>query len=245
MSALGTAFAGAGFVRSLISSIMVQRTRQIIWPLVDGTGAPVQVLKQGITAGANSSQVVGQAATIIGGYVAILEEHKDELEITRHPVEQGSVISDHAFKSPISLTMQMGWSPSSLGSSGLPNLLGILPLPSLAGFFGSGNNSLINSVYQQFLSLQAQRALVTVYTGKRILPNMLPKLVVERTTEATENALVLTVNFEEIIIANVKSVQVPTNPSAQAAPQDTTPSVPQGQQSLQPAQAFNAPTVST
>lgn len=245
MSAIGSAFAGAGFVRSLISSIVAQRTRKIIWPLVDGTGAPIPVLKQGVTAGANSSVVVGQAVTTIGGYVAILEEHKDELEITRHPVEQGAVISDHAFKLPISLTMQLGWSPSSLASSGLPSLLGILPIPSLAGFFGSGNNSLIDAVYQQFLTLQAQRALVTVYTGKRILPNMLPKLVVERTTEATENALVLTVNFEQIIIANVKSVQVPTNPNAQAAPQDTTPTVPQGQQSLQPAPAFNTPTVDT
>lgn len=233
MSAFGTAFAAAGFVRSLISSVMVQRTRQILWPLVDGAGAPL------------TDKAGAQVSSRIGGYVAILEEHKDELEITRHPVEQGAVTSDHAYKMPISLTMQMGWSPSSLASSGLPNLLGILPVPSLAGFFGAGNNSLINSVYQQFLSMQAQRALLTIYTGKRVLPNMIAKLVVERTTEATENALVLTVQFEQIIIAAVRSIQVPTNPAAQAQPQDTTPSTSQGQQSLQPAPAFNSPTVST
>lgn len=244
MSLVGTAFAGAGFVRSLVSSVMVQRTRQIIWPLVDASGAPIPIVKQGVTAGPNPN-VIGYAQAKIGGYVAILEEHKDELEITRHPVEQGATISDHAWKMPVALTMQMGWSPSSLANSGLPNLLGILPIPSLAGFFGSGNNSLINALYQQFLSLQAQRSLVTVYTGKRILPNMLPKLVVERTTEATENALVLTVQFEQIIIATVRALQVPTNPAAQAQPEDTTPSTAQGQQALQPAPAFNTPTVST
>lgn len=240
--ALGSAFAGAGFVRSLVSSVMVQNPRKIVWPLTAANGQPIQIYKAGITAGANPPSL-GQATGSLGGYVAILEEHRDETEITEHPVQQGSTIADHAFELPNELVMQIGWTPSSAAGSGLPNLLGILPIPSLAGFTGAGNNNLVKQLYQQLLTIKAQRLLLTVYTGKRIYQNMLIKMLSERTTKETENSLIITATFKRIIIANVTTVQAPVNAAAQAAPQDTSPSVPQGSQSLQPAPAFNSPTV--
>ena len=44
----------------------------------------------------------------IGGIYAqitIEEQHTDEVQITDHPIEQGAPVSDHAFKRPISVTI--------------------------------------------------------------------------------------------------------------------------------------------
>lgn len=236
--ALFTAFSAGGFAKSLVASIISTNTREIIWPLIDQNGAPVQ----GPTP--NGSTQSGQ----IGGYVAILEEHRDEMEITKHPVEQGAQISDHAFKLGAQLTMQIGWSPSSYSGSGLPNILGVAPIPfsGIASLLtGLGGNSLIKSTYSQMLRLQAQRTLLTVYTGKRKYDNMLITMLAERTQKETENSLVLTLALEEVLIANVSVVNAPINQTAQAAPQSTTPSSNQGQQTLQPGTQFNAAVIST
>src|ERR1700679_795677 len=60
----------------------------------------------------------------IGGFIAdvtIREEHEDELGITENPVGQGDAITDHAFKQPARLTVDVGYSNSSLQSEGDPN----------------------------------------------------------------------------------------------------------------------------
>jgi hypothetical protein len=229
-----TAFSAAGFAKSIVTSIMAQSTRKIIWPATDQAGNQLQ----------GPTQSGDPITESLGGYVAIMEEHRAEVEITKHPVEQGATISDHAFNLPLELIMEIGWTPSSAANSGLPNLLGLLPIPSLAGFTGAGNNNLIKTLFAKLYTIKAQRTLVSVYTGKRVYRNMLIHTLSERTTTDTENALIVTVGFSEILIANVVTLQVPTNTNAQAAPQDTTPTQPQGGQSLQPAPAFSQPTVS-
>ena len=58
----------------------------------------------------------------IGGIlpnVTISEQHTDTLTITDHPVELGAQISDHAYKMPSELVMQVGWSDSSLALTGV------------------------------------------------------------------------------------------------------------------------------
>src|SRR4051812_36617629 len=119
-----------GFSRALIQGIATGSTRQIVWPLVDQLGDP---LTNVITGLGGESLLEGIAAAGIvnglGGYVAILEDHHDELEITSHPVEQGATVSDHAYKLPSSLTMQLGWTTSSSLASAAPSLLGIIGQP--------------------------------------------------------------------------------------------------------------------
>ena len=41
--------------------------------------------------------------------VVISEKHDDSLEITEHPVEVGAAISDHAFRRPSEVVMQVGF----------------------------------------------------------------------------------------------------------------------------------------
>lgn len=243
----GSLFSGAS--RALIQGIAIGSTRQIVWPLVDQLGDPLTSVITGISGGQDLLDVVAELGIVngLGGYVAILEDHNDELEITSHPVEQGATISDHAYKLPASLTMQLGWSTSSTLASALPSLLGILgqPITSLdvaSLFSGGGSDIFIRQVYSRLLALQAQRSLLTIYTGKRVYSNMLLQTLGTRTTEQTEHCLIVTATFKEIILARVQALTVPTNPNAQALPQDTTPDVPRGEQQPGPAPNVNTTT---
>lgn len=126
----------------------------------------------------------------IGGFVAdvtLEEDHTDELVITEHPVERGAPITDHAFKRPASVVISVGYSNSSLRALGNP-------------FY-------VQLVYDQFLNLQASLQPFSITTGKRVYQNMLIRRLSVKTDEKTENALALTVECQEIIIANTQTVQ--------------------------------------
>lgn len=128
----------------------------------------------------------------IGGFVAnvtIREDHEDELIATDNPVEQGADITDHSFKAPARLTVDIGYSNSAVESGADPNY--------------------VNTQYANFLALQANRQPFDVITGKRNYTNMIITLLHTTTDEATENALFLTVRMREIIIVNTQTVSVP------------------------------------
>ena len=141
----------------------------------------------------------------IGGFVAdvtIEEQHVDRMVITKHPVEQGAAITDHAYKEPAKVTIRAGFSNSS------PNAL--------------GNPSYVSTIYSSFLALQASRQLFDIVTGKRSYTNMLIASLIETTDIAHENAMMLVVECEEVIIATTQTVSVGSsanmaNPQANAA----------------------------
>jgi len=140
--------------------------------------------------------------------VTVRERHRDELEITRHPVEFGASITDHAFKRPAEVIIQCGWSNS--------------PSPSVAGKVASATEpsalipwrkggDFISNVYEALLKLQASRDPFVVYTGKRVYQNMLFASLDVETDETTENALMVTARLQEIIIAQVTVTEIPRN----------------------------------
>jgi hypothetical protein len=157
----------------------------------------------------------------IGGFIAdvtVEERADDEVEMTQIPVESGAAVTDHAYKRPARLTIRAGWSDSS----------------SQAG----GNPLFDQQVYQAFLQLQASLVPFQVITGKRIYNNMLARRVSQTTNETTENALMMTVECQEILFVTTAAVTVP--PAAQQqSPQATAPVNPTGQSTLQPAPGFN------
>lgn len=158
----------------------------------------------------------------IGGFIAdvtVAEIADDELEITDIPVESGAAITDHAYKRPARLIIRAGWSDSSAQAG--------------------GNPVYDQQVYRAFLQLQASLDPFQVITGKRIYNNMLARRVSQTTDEATENALMMTVECREIILVTTSTVTVP--PAAQMKnPAATAPTNPVGQQPLQPGTRFNA-----
>ena len=213
----GTALAALGFAQSVANG------RLSLFPVTDNTGR--QVL----------TQDGGAIYRGVDAYVALVEEHHDEMHITEHPVAQGTTIADHAYRTPSRLTMQMGWSPADRALSGNINVFGVT-LPTFTGFYGSllggGNQfaglqggSKLRDIYQAMLDTMAARRFMTISTGKRLYSNMLIRSVQETTNSETENVLVLTVQFQEILLATVKVTNAPinTNPGGQFDPQGTMP----------------------
>lgn len=45
--------------------------------------------------------------------VVVSEEHENEVVVTRHPVDTGANVSDHAYQMPTVINCQFGWSDSS------------------------------------------------------------------------------------------------------------------------------------
>ena len=116
------------------------------------------------------------------GYVIVEEQSTDSLEITQHPVQDGSSITDHAFLLPQELTMRIMYDDAQR------------PL---------------QETYEKLRKLQSDREPFDVITGKRIYRNMLIGALTETTDKETENILYLTMTMQEVIIVQVEVTTVP------------------------------------
>ena len=153
--------------------------------------------------------------------VTVREEGRDELEITRHPVETGAAITDHAFKQPASLSLELGWSNSNLSAALAQGLLsGTIPDLSLG-------NQRVRQIYEQLLAIQASRVPFQVVTGKRLYQNMLLESLAISTDASTENALMVSATCREIIIVSTQAATIPPM-SQQAMPVSTAGAVDMG-----------------
>lgn len=158
----------------------------------------------------------------LGGITAdavIEEQHTDSLVIADHPVEQGSTISDHAYKQPSEVILTYAWSGGSSQN-------------------GTGDATFLQSLYQQVLQLQINRTLLSIVTGKRTYQNMLIANIYETTTFKTENVLSLRVVCREVLLATTQITQL-SGAAQQALPNKTAPIVNQGTVNPAPASNFN------
>ena len=135
--------------------------------------------------------------------VTIDEVARDDLEITRHPVEVGAAITDHSFKLPAEIIVRCGWSGTG---------------------FGTGY---VNAVYAELLALQASRVPFTVTSGKRSYPDMLIASIGMTTDATTENGLVCQVTCRQVILVETQTTTVAPR-EQQAAPASTAPVEPAG-----------------
>ena len=251
-----------GSIGETIISIAAPNLRYMVWPIGTVGDAVNSPLGQALGLGnIGSSLGLSDSATaflsdlvipqLLTGYVPILESHRDDLTITDHPVEQGSTISDHAWKMPAMLSLRLGWSTSQPSSAvgGINNILtsaagfftGASPIPVLQGFFNSASDAFINNIYNTLLTVQANRTLITVATARRLYHNMLLQSVNLETDEKTEHALVITAAMKQIILVQAQVISTPVNSSANANPPAYNPVQPQGQRNLAPV----APSVNT
>lgn len=126
--------------------------------------------------------------------VTIEENATDTLEVTRHPVEIGAAITDHASLQPAEVVIRAGWSQSG----------------SLPGHVGR--------VYAALLALQAEREPFAVTTGKRTYRDMLIVSLSQTTDAATENALMATIVCRQVLLVKTQTTNVaPRERQAQAA----------------------------
>lgn len=141
--------------------------------------------------------------------VVVSEKHSDSLEITEHPVEVptntgdsssgAGFISDHAYRRPSELVMEVGFSgggslldPSFLNTEAIGLSLGLSP----------------KEVYQNLLDLQRSRQPFDVVTGKRQYQNMLIRNLDVTTDKTSENVLMATVTLREVILTRTQSISV-------------------------------------
>lgn len=172
--------------------------------------------------------------------VTVEELARDQLIITDHPVEQGAVISDHAYKLPAEVIIRCGWSNSpSPASTDLLALPGNI-ITGLAGTFTgfAVSPTYVATIYAQLLALQASIVPFDVVTGKRTYHNMLFAELSQTTDVHSENALIIVARCKQLTIAQAQVVTVP--PAAnQAQPQITAPPTNMGTVQPAPAPQFN------
>ena len=147
---------------------------------------------------AGSLLLAGQGRTIMGLFadVTIEEKHKDELQITEHPTEVGSSISDHAYKDAPEVTMKVGWSES---AGKLNGMVGDTMLGGTLGLVG---------IYETLQQLQNNKVLLVVSTGKRLYTNMLIKSLANTTEMSSENALMIDITFKKVNIVQTHETSV-------------------------------------
>jgi hypothetical protein len=134
----------------------------------------------------------------ISGYVTITENTNDSLEITQQPVQQGAMIADHAFKKPVTLSIQIQFANDS----------------SLTNGFGLFGGSSLEDIYESLLALQQPippdvLTPFVVTTPKRVYNNMLLTSLGLTTDKKTENVLSISASFQEVIIVSVGATIVP------------------------------------
>ena len=157
--------------------------------------------------------VEGTASAGLGitAEVTVTEQHSDDMTITQHPVERSAAITDHAFKMPSMLTVDVGFS---------------------AAWGVQNGYSSLNDLYTYFLNLQASAVLLEVQTGKRLYQNLLIKSLKTTTEQKTENVLNLTISLQEVILVDTITTTYPSAKN-QANPQSTAPTTSNGTKSLQ------------
>ncbi len=178
--------------------------------------------------------------------VTIEERHRDEVQITEHPVEQGAEIADHAFKRPSEVVIRCGWS-----NSFSPSLRNPASFLSAATGIAAGFSSLLSgnapdqvrAIYQDLLALQEARIPFDVVTGKRRYADMLLRALDVTTDKASENSLFVTMTLRQIIIVSTEVFAVAGLGDAadQFFPGRTGQTVNAGGQQLQAAPNFSSP----
>jgi hypothetical protein len=167
----------------------------------------------------------------IGPYVpdcAVSEEHEDTLTLTRHPVQRGASIVDHAYKEPCELKLQWAWSNSAPQNT----LSGFGVLSQLTGFGGS--EDYVQQVYTNLLNMQVSGEPLIVSTGKRLYDNMMITSLSLRTDNSSEYSLPMEITLTEVIIVDTQAASLPPQDD-QAVPQQTASVTSQGQQQATPA----------
>lgn len=153
---------------------------------------------------------------------AVIEEkHLHELVITDHPVEQGSVISDHAYKLPMEITVTYFWS--------------------MGGKMNSSQDPLfLIKTYDKLLNLQISKVPFKLVTGKKIYKNMMMQACLMTNDQKTEYGLLVRMTCREVIMAITQTVTF-TPAAQQLLPNKTASVVDQGTVTLQSAPNFGRP----
>lgn len=160
-----------------------------------GAGALNLVGSTALFKSANTRTIVGSK---IGFYAPcnIVERSSDDYSITSHPTELGIQISDHMFRLPKRLEIELVYSVS--GNSYI--------LRTAGAALGIGTKpKTIKQYYDDFRTLQSNNELLNITTGKRQYSNMVIESISNITDVTSEDLLKLSIRFRELIIVKSKT----------------------------------------
>lgn len=169
--------------------------------------------------------------------VTISENHEDEMEITDHPIEQGAIISDHAYKRPAVVTIQGAWSLSPSQAGLIDGVIGGVKatISGVKQILSGKAPDGMTDIYTRLLKLQKEAIPFDIYTGKRKYSNMLIRGLTVSTDKLTENCLMVTIVCREVQIVNTRVLVVTSDKTKMATPSANASPTPSGVRSLQPA----------
>lgn len=152
------------------------------------------------------------------GLMTISEQSRDTIAVTSHPVEDGSVISDHAYVQPKQVTISFGYGAGTLSVSSIGGLI-----DKGAKLIAGGENPFsfssisLSDMYDKILKLQSDRVPLTLVTGKRKYSNMLIESISNETNSTSENILLLEISLIEVIIVHSKITELSKDKQADAS----------------------------
>ena len=138
--------------------------------------------------------------TNIGGFFfdAFLRlDHTSNLQITEHPVQTGSAITDHSYLKPKEVVIEIGMSDC---------LKDIIP----GQFTGGWSRS--TTAYKVLRELQSQRIPMDVLTRLGLYKNMIIETISAPDDYQTLNSLKATITMRELIVATVQTVRISDQP---------------------------------
>jgi hypothetical protein len=127
----------------------------------------------------------------------IRAEHSQDLEITRHPVQDKANISDHAYLLPVHIMLEIGMSDA---------------MDRYAPTDYSSDFSKSVSAYKEFADLQKNRTRVSLTTRLATFDNLLIKSIRPVEDHTTKFALKATILFEQIITGRISTHTVTAKP---------------------------------
>ncbi|HLO61710.1 MAG TPA: hypothetical protein VK165_01970 [Azonexus sp.] len=184
-----------------------------------------------------SDQIFLSRASSINDIIiqASLEEVSiDATEVTRHPVEIGAQIADHAYDKPSKVIIRCAWGPSGSISLALGNS------NKLTGDVKKINNGEVLGddvpavVYSQLLALREKHEPIGITTQKRQYNNMLITGMSVTTDFRTRSILSIEVVFEQVFIVQTAVTTVPAKKESHANPSKTLPTVNAGYKMCRP-----------
>lgn len=134
---------------------------------------------------------------------SVSERHTDEAEITEHPVEFGSDVSDHIRKLPKSIEIN-----GIVTNTPIVFLASLMaPSPVITDFLSKTDR--VEAAYAELQRVMDDGELVDVVTSLKTYDNMaITSLVVDRDV-ATGNVLNCVVSLREVVIASTLTVDLP------------------------------------
>ena len=174
-------------------------------------------------------QTVFSGSTVITATVTMEESYEDALVVTDHPVDVGTMMTDHSYRRPAEVHLRCGWSNSDLEAQSN------LQQPSIQS--GSGSTSdYVTAVYMQLLALQQSRTAFQLQTSIRIYDNMLMTSIGLTRDSKTSQALFVTVHCREVLFVSTSTYVLPPTAN-QANAENTGETVQTGTQSVQSSSA--------